>query len=68
MEKELIEGSREGREEGMGGEDEGETSVRLKHQLIKFKNDMCIKKEVPKVRHKASLFSVFHIFPVLLVR
>lgn len=44
MEKEWIERSREGREEGMGGEDEGETSVRLKHQLIKFKNDMRIKK------------------------
>lgn len=28
---------------GMGGEDEGETSVRLKIQLIKFKNDMLIK-------------------------
>lgn len=62
MEKEGIEGSREGREEGIGGEDEGETSVRLKHQLIKFKNDMHIKKRFPRLDTRPLRFPFFTSF------
>lgn len=46
----------------MGGEDEGKTSVRLKNQLIKFKNDMLIKKRFQGQTQGLSLFFFSHLF------